>query len=83
MKKELVYHGDVVNTTSRIIGKCNELNQKFLISEDLLAIADHTNIEIVEQGELLLKGKAQKISLYGIHQPEPINTTNQVGGREP
>ena len=23
LKKELVYHGDVVNTTSRIIGKCN------------------------------------------------------------
>jgi len=76
LKKELVYHGDVVNTTSRIIGKCKELKQELLISEDLLAIVDHTNIEIVEQGELSLKGKAQKIGLYGIHQPEA--TTQKI-----
>jgi adenylate cyclase len=69
-KKELAYHGDVVNTTSRIIGKCNELNQELLISEDLRAIVENANIDIVEQGELSLKGKAQKITLYGVHQQD-------------
>jgi len=68
LKKALVYHGDVVNTASRIIGKCHELNQEFLISEDILASVDHTNIDIVMQGELPLKGKAKKIGLYGIHR---------------
>lgn len=77
LKKELVYHGDVVNTTSRIIGKCNEQNQGFLISDDLLAIVDHTNYNIVEQEEISLKGKTQKISLYGINQNETINATNK------
>lgn len=72
LKKALVYHGDVVNTTSRIIGKCHELNQEFLISEDLLAIVDQTNIDIVEKGELSLKGKVQKISLYGIHRRKEV-----------
>jgi adenylate cyclase len=75
-KKELAYHGDVVNTTSRIMGKCNELNQEFLISEDLLAIVDQTNITLVEQGELSLKGKAKKISLFGVHKHDAINATN-------
>ena len=41
-KREIVYHGDVLNTNSRIEGKCSELNQKLLISEDML---NHVNIE--------------------------------------
>ena len=66
LKKELVYHGDVVNTTSRIIGKCKELKQDLLISEDLMATVHITSHTIVEQGELSLKGKAQKIALFGL-----------------
>ena len=68
LKKELVFHGDVVNTTSRIIGQCNTLGQKFLISEELLAIVDHTAYTIAEQGEIVLKGKTRKIRLYGVNQ---------------
>ena len=65
--KALVYHGDVGNTTSRIMGKCNELKQEFLISKELLSISNQSNIKIEEQGELTLKGKAQKLNLFGIH----------------
>jgi adenylate cyclase len=68
-KKELVYHGDVLNTTSRIEGKCNELNQKLLISEELL---NYINLEkdfiIEKKDEIELRGKAQKLSLYGVKQ---------------
>jgi len=77
LKRALVYHGDVVNTASRIIGKCNELTQDFLISEDMLAIVDHTNIDIAEQGELSLRGKVQKIRLYGVHRNKGINAPNK------
>lgn len=77
LKKSLVYHGDVVNTTSRIIGKCNELNQEFLISKNLLTLIDNTDIDIAEQGELLLKGKARHISLYGIQKHEAVNTPHK------
>ena len=41
IKKEIVYHGDVVNTTARIQDECNKHNQKFLISEHTLG-----NIEL-------------------------------------
>ncbi len=75
LKKALVYHGDVVNTTSRIIGKCKELNQVLLISEDLLNIVGHSNIDIVEKGKLLLKGKSQRIRIFGISQKLTIDTT--------
>jgi adenylate cyclase len=66
-KKEIVYHGDVLNTTSRIEGKCNELKQKLLISEDML---DYVNLEkdfiLEKKDEIELRGKSHKLSLYGV-----------------
>ena len=66
-KKEIVYHGDVLNTTSRIEGKCNELKQKLLISEDMLQFISMNNDFVVEEtGDIELKGKSQKLRLYGV-----------------
>ncbi len=77
LKKELVYHGDVVNTTSRIIGKCHELNQRFLVSDALMALVDSTHYEVVAKGEIALKGKTRKVNLYGINQPESTRVAHQ------
>ena len=58
---------DVLNTTSRIEGKCNELNQQLLISKDMLQYISHENEFIMEdKGEIALKGKSKKLRLYGI-----------------
>lgn len=66
-KKEIVYHGDVLNTTARIEGKCNELNQSLLISEDALKnIKLKKKFSLREKGAIELKGKAHKLSLYGV-----------------
>lgn len=66
-KKEIVYHGDVLNTTVRIEGKCNELDQKLLISEDVLKrIHLNNKFGLTEKGAISLKGKSHKLSLYGV-----------------
>ena len=66
-KKEIVYHGDVLNTASRIQGECNALQQKLLVSEDMLNYIDPGSEFIVEKmEEIELKGKEQKLSLYGV-----------------
>jgi len=66
-KKEIVYHGDVLNTTARIEGKCNELNQKLLVSEDVLKhIHLNNKFGLTEKGAIALKGKSHKLSLYGV-----------------
>ena len=59
-KKEIVFHGDVLNTTSRIEGKCNELNQKLLISEEMLDYLDLKDFVLEEKGEIALEGKKKK-----------------------
>ena len=72
LKKEIVYHGDVLNTTSRIEGKCNEFKQKLLISESVLPFVDQQHLyNVEEQGTILLKGKMDKINIFGV-QPRNI-----------
>lgn len=67
IKKEIVYHGDVINTTARIQEECNKQNQKFLISDYMLQ-----NIELPAYlrseflGELQLKGKQKKVKIFGL-----------------
>ncbi|MEL6812661.1 MAG: adenylate/guanylate cyclase domain-containing protein, partial [Bacteroidota bacterium] len=65
IKREIAFSGDVLNTTSRIQAKCNELGVDILASEDFSKI-HHTlpaGIEVEPLGPQLLKGKAEALSL--------------------
>jgi len=67
IKKEIVYHGDVLNTTARIQDECNKYDQCFLISEYMLEnikVPEYLRSEFV--GELQLKGKQKKVKIYGL-----------------
>jgi adenylate cyclase len=67
IKKEIVYHGDVINTTSRILGECNKYNQTLIISEYLLEKVELPGYLISEfLAELQLKGRQEKIKLFGL-----------------
>ena len=70
-KKEIVYHGDVLNTASRIEGKCNELRETLLISEDLRQmISPEDDFQVKRKDEIELKGKNRALGLYGV-RPAP------------
>jgi len=65
IKKELAYHGDVLNTASRIQGKCNDFQSKLLISEKLweqLNNQDKSNFKLI--GNIPLKGKQQPVNIF-------------------
>ena len=67
IKRDIAYHGDVVNTASRIQDHCNELNQKLLISEYLekeLPALNGFNKKLI--GEISLRGKEHIVKVYGI-----------------
>jgi adenylate cyclase len=67
IKKEIVYHGDVINTTARIQEECNKYSQKFLISEYMLQnveLPEYLRSEFVD--ELQLKGKEKKVKIFGL-----------------
>ena len=67
IKKELAFHGDVINTTARIQAECNTYNSSFLISEKLARnlILDK-KIESTFIGKILLKGKHQEVGVFSL-----------------
>ncbi len=67
IKREIVYNGDVLNTTSRIQDLCNDYNEELLISRSLLQQLKLPNHYVQEyHGEVGLRGKKEGINLYGI-----------------
>ena len=70
IKKELAFHGDVINTASRIQGLCNQFNAELLVSKSFL---DKSFITLKYKanliGDIELKGKKEKLELYEIRKP--------------
>lgn len=71
VKKELLFTGDVINTTARIQGLCNELQSSLLVSKDLLdALSLNKDYQVDPKGEYELRGRDQKIQLYSVLRTE-------------
>lgn len=67
VKKEITFSGDVVNTTARIQGLCNQYNVDLLVSEKLiktLQLSENVNKKYL--GEVELRGKNKAVKLFTI-----------------
>ncbi|WP_299801202.1 adenylate/guanylate cyclase domain-containing protein [uncultured Maribacter sp.] len=67
VKKELAYHGDVINTSARIQSECNAHNVSLLLSESLLSdlnILDSFTAKSL--GKVSLKGKLEEVKIHSI-----------------
>jgi FixJ family two-component response regulator len=65
LKKEIIYTGDVLNTTSRIEGQCNQYKVNNLLSKDLMDVLPNRDpFEFDKIGEISLRGKASYVTLY-------------------
>lgn len=65
-KKELVMSGDTINTASRIRSACNELNQKFLVSKDIIDLLKMEEWQSESMGNVDLKGKNENLELFAL-----------------
>lgn len=69
LKKEIIYTGDVLNTTSRIEGLCNLHNVNVLLSKNLFdRLPENQTYTAKRIGELILRGKSSKVTLYTFEQ---------------
>lgn len=72
VKKDIAYHGDVINTTARIQSMCNELKASLLISDHLLeALSKKRDYNYIFKGQFTLKGKELQTGLHSIESIEP------------
>ena len=65
-KKELVMSGDTINTASRIRSACTDLNQKFLVSKDIIDILELPEWQNESMGMVDLKGKNELMELFAL-----------------
>ena len=67
IKKDIIYTGDILNTTARIQAECNTHNSRALISEALLQeLQKEDPISFHQIGEMTLRGKSESIKLYSV-----------------
>ena len=71
VKSEIAFHGDVLNTTSRIHDYCHELNEKFLITATLHArLPANSTYTFKQHGPISLKGKEKQVEVYSARKSD-------------
>jgi class 3 adenylate cyclase len=69
VKKEVVFSGDVLNTTARIEGLCNRYRANLLVSKSLLDLLpedlQHLTREI---GSFTLRGKKEEVTVFAVER---------------
>ena len=65
-KREIAYHGDTINTTARIQGKCNELGEQLLVSEAIVKLLATDRYAFQQLESIVLRGKERKIPIYAV-----------------
>lgn len=67
VKTQIVFHGDTMNTTSRILAKCSEQNMGLLASDQLIRMIGLPRIYLKRKvGEIELKGKQEPLKLFEV-----------------
>jgi len=66
LKKDIAMSGDTMNTTARIRTACSELNQKFIVSKDVIDSLDLKEWQSESLGLIDLKGKKEGIELFAL-----------------
>ncbi|MBI9072840.1 MAG: adenylate/guanylate cyclase domain-containing protein [Melioribacteraceae bacterium] len=67
LKREIAYHGDVLNTASRIQEQCKMLSEKILVSKNIIDNLNFNNgFTKNSLGEFVLKGKRNSVEVFSI-----------------
>lgn len=66
-RREIAFVGDVLNTTSRIVGECKNMGQPLLVSEEVVAkMPESAPFVLFDVGDVKLRGKVKEMKLYGV-----------------
>jgi adenylate cyclase len=78
-RRAIVYHGDVMNTTSRIEQATRDLERQFLVSGDALQrLADLEGFERENLGLQQLRGRAAAMQIYAVTAKPSTNEQKAI-----
>ncbi len=68
VKVEIAFHGDVVNTTARMLEKCHHFSESFIISDTVYnRLTKNGNFTFKSLGTADLRGKSEQLDLYAVN----------------
>ncbi len=71
-RRAIVYHGDVMNTASRLEQATRELGCRFIASADAVAALESTGeFQLKDLGALKLRGRKEPIRAWAVEQKQP------------
>lgn len=71
IKREIAFHGDVLNTAARLLELCREGNEPVLVSESIQrGISPGTGYLAEARGEVKLRGKSEPVKVYRVDRVE-------------
>jgi len=83
-RRAIVFHGDVMNTTSRIENATRDLEHSFLVSEDALSRMNGKDAYVpVDLGPQQLRGREAPVRLYAVASPGVAPDSNPPRGGPP
>jgi adenylate cyclase len=72
IKREIAFHGDVLNTAARTQALCNQYGEELLISEYLhKALPPSPDFTFHLMGNMLLRGRQQPLDVYAVRRSSP------------
>jgi adenylate cyclase len=78
-KRELVYHGDVLNTCARILELCSRLKKDLLLSEPVAQwIIDSPDYTIHPLDAIMLRGKGEYTSVFEVVSANEAKHTQAI-----
>ncbi len=67
IKREIAFHGDVLNTAARLEKKCNEFNEKLIVTQHVAdQIQSNNKYKFKFLSDLPLRGKTESIRFYSV-----------------
>ncbi len=67
-KSEIAYHGDVLNTTARMLSRCHDFSAEFIVSDYILERVEMPKyLQAESLGAFQLKGKQQELQLHSVY----------------
>jgi adenylate cyclase len=69
IKRDIIFSGDVLNTTARIQELCNKYAEKLIVSKNILDLMNFKNDFILKElGEMNLRGRAEPVVLFSVRK---------------
>jgi adenylate cyclase len=78
VKRQIVYHGDVLNTAARLLELCKRNDNTLVVSDAVgQVMARDENIQTIWSKEVTLRGKRETVIAHALQHRDIANTNSQ------